>query len=388
MASARLDALLLMQPENVQWAAGASPGVAANWRRAGAAIVIVPADPAAPLGAVVGDLQAKSFQAQSGIDRVRAQPIWVDATTLPGNVSDWRKSIGSGARPATFDADIAFAHARDLLGPLAKGRVGVEESFISAADMRALSAALPDANLVDASRDVERLRMVKHPQEIEWLSQGARAAEAGIRAMIGEVCAGVATSHLERVWREAALAEARKLAPSAAISTWAYISIGEDGFAPGGPAKTGDIIKADVGCVVNGYSSDCARTFAFGEPSAIASEIYAALLRAFHDALSLMKPGTPLSALHARATETMREAGFTSYGRGHFGHSCGASVWSEEAPFISADEPTPLERGMVMALETPWYVRGVGGFIIEDQFVIDGEDATPAWSLSRDLISL
>ena len=66
----------------------------------------------------------------------------------------------------------------------------------------------------------------------------------------------------------------------------------------------------------------------------------------------------------------MWDQGFETYARGHFGHGVGASIWSEEWPFISADSDAVLEPGMVMAFETPWYIDGLGGFIIEDQVLI------------------
>ena len=44
-----------------------------------------------------------------------------------------------------------------------------------------------------------------------------------------------------------------------------------------------------------------------------------------------------------------------------------------------------FEAGMVLAFETPFYVDGEGGFIIEDQFVITENGAQPAWSLPRGL---
>ena len=61
-----LSALVLAQPESITYAAGAFPGVAANWRRAGAAFLVVPCDAAEPLTAIVGDLQADTFKARSG----------------------------------------------------------------------------------------------------------------------------------------------------------------------------------------------------------------------------------------------------------------------------------------------------------------------------------
>jgi Xaa-Pro dipeptidase len=43
---------------------------------------------------------------------------------------------------------------------------------------------------------------------------------------------------------------------------------------------------------------------------------------------------------------------------------------------------------MVLAFETPFYVDGEGGFIIEDQFLITESGAEPAWSLERGLVEL
>jgi Xaa-Pro dipeptidase len=153
-------------------------------------------------------------------------------------------------------------------------------------------------------------------------------------------------------------------------STWAYIAVGGDGFAPGGPASPGDLIKIDVGAVIDCYSSDGARTAVLGTPPRAATEVYDALHRAFDAGLALMRPGTPLSAIYHAVAHCMWDQGFETYGRGHFGHGVGASVWSEEWPFISADAEATVEPGMVLAFETPWYVRGLGGFIIEDQLLI------------------
>ena len=40
MRAAGIDALVVLQPENFSYATGATPGVAALWRRAGAAIAL------------------------------------------------------------------------------------------------------------------------------------------------------------------------------------------------------------------------------------------------------------------------------------------------------------------------------------------------------------
>jgi len=84
----------------------------------------------------------------------------------------------------------------------------------------------------------------------------------------------------------------------------------------------------------------------------------------------------------------MWDQGYDTYGRGHFGHGVGASIWSEEWPFISDDSDAVLAPGMVMALETPWYIDGLGGFIIEDQLLVTDSGFEVMAPMSRELRQL
>jgi len=350
-----LDALVLAQPETIQYATGAFPGVATYWRRAGAAFVLVPADETAPLAAIVGDLQAKSFAAQSGIADVGTHRIWVETDTYP--VADDGRTPRS-PRPAQYDLPASLALLRDLLTErdLLNAKIGLELGFIPAADFQAFGD-VPVA-WQDCTRIVERLRAIKAPPEIDHLRKAAQFAEAARR---GEPL------------------------PQ---SGWAYIAVGGDGFAPGGPAQSRDLIKIDVGCVVSGYSSDGARTVVLGAPQPDAVRIYDALHRAVDTGFAMLRPGTPLAEIYRATSASMWDQGFETYGRGHFGHGVGASIWSEEWPFISASSDAVIESGMVLAFETPWYIDGLGGFIIEDQVLITQTGAEVMAPLSRDLLRI
>jgi Xaa-Pro aminopeptidase len=66
----------------------------------------------------------------------------------------------------------------------------------------------------------------------------------------------------------------------------------------------------------------------------------------------------------------------------------GASIWSEEWPFISAKSDAVLQPGMVLAFETPWYIDGLGGFLIEDQVLISDSGCEVMAPLSRDLLQI
>ena len=362
-----LAALVLAQPESITYATGAPAGVASFWRRAGATFVLVPADPTSPMAAVVGDLQAKSFVAQSGISDVRSHRIWVETDHYPEPApSKLRRS----PRPAQFELGQSLDLLQGILSErkLLNSPIGLELGFIPVADFSAFGKVL--ARWLDCTNIVERLRSVKQPEEIEKLRQAAELATAGRTKLIQSIVLGQTAQEMVESWRQSVLALARERKWQLPQSSWAYISVGGDGFAPGGPAQKGDLIKIDVGCVVDGYSSDGARTVVLGKPGPQAIKVYDAMHRAFDVGLALMKPWTTLRDIYFATATSMWDSGFETYGRGHFGHGVGASIWSEEWPFISADATTHLEPNMVLAFETPWYIDGLGGFIIEDQILI------------------
>ena len=125
--------------------------------------------------------------------------------------------------------------------------------------------------------------------------------------------------------------------------------------------------------MVGGYSSDMARTVAFGAPSRAARELHAALLAGLEAGLSGLGPGVRLADVHAVMLAAVRARGVPGYARGHFGHSLGNDPFSEQWPFIAADSDVAAEPGMVLAVESPYYVDGLGGFIIEDQVLVTSD---------------
>lgn len=378
-----LGALVLAQPESIKYATGAFPGVATHWRRAGAAFVIVPADETAPLAAIVGDLQARSFAAQSGIADVRSHRIWVETASYPMSGPQGHSPI---PRPAQYDLAASLDLLRDVLTErgLLNIRIGLELGFVPAADYPAFDT-IPVA-WQDCTRIVERLRSIKAPLEIERLRHAAQYSSVGLTHLVQSIKGGMAVAQMADIWKAAAFAEAKRLGHPPPQSAWSYISVAGDGFAPGGPVRSGDLIKIDVGCIVSGYSSDGGRTVVLGTPHPEAVRIYDALHRAFDAGFALLEPGVRFADIYRVTSTSMWNQGFETYGRGHFGHGVGASIWSEEWPFASAHSDAVLEPDMVLAFETPWYIDGLGGFIIEDQVLITEAGCEVMAPLPRELL--
>ena len=396
-----VDALVLSKPESFAWATGAPPGVAALFRRAGAALALVPTDAAQPVAAVVTELFAGPARAALGADHVRTHPDWVETADIrsalaadpdaPAAVLVERAHAAAGRvhgfeRPAVFDARTAFARLGELLHEcgMARARIGLEFDFWPVADFLALQQALPGVAWVDASAAVGGIKALKSVAEIARLSLAASLAEAGMRQALAAVHEGITRDAIAAAWKAGVATEVQRTG-ARLTGQWEYTTVGALPWQGGGALQRGDVLKFDVGCLVEGYSSDSGRTYVLGAARARTRDIMAALEDAFAAGLDVLRPGFLLSDVHARATQAVRKAGFASFTRGHFGHSLGHDTFCEVAPFMAAQAHMPIEAGMVLAFETPFYVDGEGGFIIEDQFVITENGAQPAWSLPRGL---
>lgn len=402
LAAAGLDALLVAAPETFLWATGAPAGVAMGWRRLGPAMAVVPADPALPVGAVVTDLFAAAAE-QAGCAPLRAHPIWPEALSirhlLPSE-GDAARLIAAAtadrpagfARPATFDRAAALGLLREVLAAmgLARARLGAELSAVPAADHPALVDAVAPARISDATPLVERLRAHKAPAEIALLREAGAITEAALAAFVPMIRAGGTRAALGRAFLDLAQDQARRRGTQAGVTAWEYVGFGTSPWSSPGGLAAGDVVKVDVGAVVGGYTADLARTFSLGPAPTRARQVHAALRAAFEAGRPLFRPGAALRDIHAACLRAVHDAGFPSYARGHFGHGLGASIWSEEWPYTAADSEAVLEAGMVMAFEAPWYIDGIGGFILEDMLLIteDGTETLAGAGLSRDLVEL
>lgn len=395
MRNAGFDALVLFQPEAFRYAIGAPAGVAAMWGRAGAAIALIPADAKSGLAAIASDHAASSIsKAQPHMD-LRTHRIWIDSVNITGvetraDINAAYVSTGvTGARPETFDRSISFHLLADLLKErgLDHAALGADLEFLPAADFEALKHVLPDVSWIDGSDVLRRMRAVKSSREIQRLRKASEAAEAGLLRMMTTVKPGARLSDLSAAWT----AGAREGAEAAGFSLsghWDYISVGPDLSDMYAIVTAGALIKADVGTLVDGYSSDGARTFTYGRASQLAHDVFNALENAFASGLEQLRPGNAFGVVHAAMLGSMRKDGLTEYYRGHFGHSVGGGAGIEDWPFFSSGNSEIILPNMVVALEAPFYGQGLGALMIEDQFLITETGAECMNSLSRSLRDL
>ncbi len=133
----------------------------------------------------------------------------------------------------------------------------------------------------------------------------------------------------------------------------------------------GELVTIDLGAIVDGYCSDCTRTYATGEVPGEQAEAYALVLAAQLAGLDAVRPGAGGRAVDAVAREVIEQGGMGE----RFGHGLGHGVGIEihEAPRLSPRSEDELQPGDVVTVEPGVYVPGSFGIRIEDLVVVGAE---------------
>ena len=212
---------------------------------------------------------------------------------------------------------------RNLYADLAdrlSGRIGFEADALTYGRYETLAAGGID--LVPRRGIVERLREVKDDAELAAVRRSAAILTEAFRRLAEEPFVG--RSERELVWRMAVLMHELG-ADDMAFST--IVAAGETGSSPHAVpgdrrVEVGETVVVDAGCTVNGYCSDCTRTFATGPLPAELDEAYAVTLRGQLAALEAVVPGADGTAVDRVARSIIDEAGLGD----RFGHGLGHGV--------------------------------------------------------------
>jgi Xaa-Pro aminopeptidase len=291
-------------------------------------------------------------------------------------VTDFRYVERAALEVDGFDRERApqeFLNALRDGWPEGRLRLGFEDEHVSVRRHGRLRDVLPDrVELVAAGGIVEELRAVKDAGEIERI----RAAAALVDEVYGLLRTQGVAGRTEREVALAAENEMRRLGAEGP-SFDSIVASGERGALPHAGAADAEIARGtlltlDLGARLDGYCSDCTRTWAVGDVPDDLAEIHALVLRAQLASLAAVRPGPQGREVDAVGRDIIEAAGHGE----HFGHGLGHGVGLEvhEAPRLAKTAEAPLVAGNVVTVEPGVYVPGRGGVRIEDLVVVT-EDA-------------
>jgi Xaa-Pro aminopeptidase len=266
------------------------------------------------------------------------------------------------------------------------GRLGFEEGAMTVKQHTLLRELLGEEwELLPCGGLVEELREVKQPAELARIRAASELADAALRAVLEAGLAG-------RSEREVAIDLELRMRRLGAVgpSFPSIVAAGPHAALPHAeprdePIPPGTLVTIDWGALLDGYCSDCTRTYATGEhlPEG-AREVYELVLAAQLAGLAAVRPGPNGKEIDAVARGVIEAAGHGE----HFGHGLGHGVGLEvhEAPRLSRTAgEQPLRAGSVVTVEPGIYVPGRYGVRIEDLVAVTDDGPLVLTGLSKEL---
>jgi Xaa-Pro aminopeptidase len=227
--------------------------------------------------------------------------------------------------------------------------------------------------VVDPGALLDRLRMVKSPEEISRLRKAAELTAFGFLEAMRGTRPGLGEWEIEAIF-ESSLRSRGALGP--AFPT--IVGSGENGCTlhyveNRDRVGEGDLVLLDGGAEVDLYAGDVTRTFpAGGSFSPLQLQVYAVVLQALRVATGLVRPGITAAEIHEAAVKELtsglmelgilegnlgtllEEDAFKPFFPHQTSHWLGLDV-HDVGDYATAQGSLPLEPGMVLTVEPGLY---------------------------------
>jgi Xaa-Pro aminopeptidase len=236
-----------------------------------------------------------------------------------------------------------------------------------------MEARLASAGAASATSEVEELRRVKWPEEIECLRRAAELADRGYQHFVETARPGM------REFELAAEVEAF-LKENGAEDNFMLIASGGTEVTGMKPPtdrvlQTGDAITTELTPAVNGYYAQICRTMVLGEPSAAQSEAFAIFQEAQQAAEDLIRPGVNAGEVARAQNEVFRRKGYGEYTGSQYtrvrGHCLG--LFPDETPHLLEDTDYALKRGLVLIAHPNTYLPLAGYMVHGDTLLVTAD---------------
>src|SRR5215471_21421351 len=250
-------------------------------------------------------------------------------------------------------------------------RIGVEFGFLPYDASKVLRDAFPDAEWVDALFVLERQRAKKSPEELKLLKYASEAVNDSMEAVIG--------ASKPRVTKNDVVEALRREETNRGLTfEYCLITCGTSmNRAPSDQRwEKGDIMSIDSGGNYHGYIGDICRMAIQGEPDAELEDLLAEIETMQRAGFNAIKPGALGQEIYAAAEPLKMKSKFhnniefLAHGMGLVSHEAPRLTATGPVPYDAYDADRPLERGMVVSVETTLQHPQRGFIKLEDTVVV------------------
>ena len=264
-------------------------------------------------------------------------------------------------------------------------KLGFEESYMCVGDFWAWEKALT-AELVPASKLLEKLRMVKDTEELSAMREAQRITDEAFTAILDFIKPGKTEQEIAaRLQYEMLCRGAEKMSFDPIVAS------GPNGSKPHAipsdkKVQNGEFITMDFGCKCGNYCSDMTRTVALGEPSAEMRTVYETVAKAQLAGIAAVKGGVKGCDVHEAGRTVIAEAGYGDYFGHGFGHSLGIEI--HEDPRFSPACHLDIPSNATLSAEPGIYLPGKFGVRIEDVVILTEDGCENITHSPKNLIIL
>ena len=266
---------------------------------------------------------------------------------------------------APYDAELAAKG----LAPYGSGTIGLVGAYqMSMAVADHMRKAFPKAKFVDASELVDRIKIIKSPEEQELIRRTAAMQDGAMRAAFGAIEPGMRdrdVAAIAQCWSQRHgsengiyLCASAKLGEPAVFGQRHY----QDRVIREGDYFT--LLVEDSG--PGGMYTELGRTCVLGKASAALKEEFAFTLEARRFTLDLLRPGTPCKTIWDEYNAFMKknkrpeEARLYCHGQGYD---------LVERPLIRHDEPLPIEVNTNIVVHPTYVHRGIMSWVCDNYLI-------------------
>jgi Xaa-Pro aminopeptidase len=358
MAAQGLDTLVVRSPDNVCYLTG-------YWPMKGYDLAVFPREGEPTLLVMEPQYEEAVHTAWTG--DVRAFPFYDPADARPPAVRAQQRCL-------------------ELLRERERGRIGLEHSQGTQGTDRMVGEPTvfwsgwfegfsPVAEeVLDAAPLLAAARMIKTEQEIERMRLANEIATLAMEHVRDNIRPGMRESevgamfegHVHAIgtgFKGGAVALAR-----AFTLVWAGPGIRTFTATGHRPVLADEPTLLEIWVCADGYWSDLTKNACPGKLRPAYEELLDGLLGVYNAAVAHLRPGASLAELDVLVRDGLAEIGYPGQPSHPICHGIGARA--HEPPFAHRAVPTPIEEGMVLAIEPGVYWPHGGGLRLEDNYLV------------------
>lgn len=225
-----------------------------------------------------------------------------------------------------------------------------------------------DLNPVNATYLLDDIRAIKSSEEIDIMREASQLNDQ-VMIKLMDILGG---GESEEYYAEQLAGFYKELGHDG-FSFEPIVGYGANGADPhhttdNSTPQLGDPVVLDIGGMYKGYASDMTRTVFYGEPSALALEVYDVVRRANLAGIAAVKPGVPLREVDLAARKVIEDAGYGEFFTHRLGHFIGQEA--HEFGDVSQYNDAAAKVGQVFSIEPGIYLPEQFGVRIEDLVIV------------------